>query len=177
MTKRSHGSGAAHHHREEPDITENGAGPDEVIAGMRGPDGPLLRLVSDRRIAFILVGLVNTGVGYAWFILFLWLGEGRWGYLISVLMTHVLSVLCAFVLYRRLVFRVRGQVLLDLARFESVYLGALAVNLVLLPVFVEVFGMPPLLGQLFVVMVTTLISYTGHSSFSFRRTKAPADDA
>ena len=46
-------------------------------------------------------------------------------------------MLCAFVLHRRFVFRVRGGVWLDLARFELVNLGALAANAVVLPILVE----------------------------------------
>jgi hypothetical protein len=38
----------------------------------------------------------------------------RWGYLAAMTCAHVVSVLIAFVLYRLVVFRVRGHVLADL---------------------------------------------------------------
>jgi len=133
------------------------------------PDGPLLRLFKDRRIAFVIVGAVNTGVGFLWFVLFNYTIGRMWGYMATLLFAHVASVLCAFVLHRRFVFRVRGHVLLDLARFESVYLVALGVNALLLPVLVEFAHIPPIPAQALIVFVTTMVSWFGHSRFSFRR--------
>lgn len=48
------------------------------VAGMSGPDGPLLRLVRDRRLAFLIVGGVNTAVGFLWFVLFTFLFDAWW---------------------------------------------------------------------------------------------------
>ncbi|WP_285135697.1 GtrA family protein [Microbacterium sp. lyk4-40-TSB-66] len=138
---------------------------------MSGPDGPLLRLVKDRRVAFLIVGVINTVVGFAWFALFE-LSIGRvWGYMATLLFAHVASVLCAFVLYRRFVFRVRGHVWIDLARFESIYLVSLGINALLLPLLVELAGLQPIVAQALIVFVTTIVSYVGHSRFSFRRKK------
>jgi putative flippase GtrA len=141
----------------------------EAIGGMTGPDGPLLRLIKDRRVAFLIVGITNTAVGFGWFVLFD-LTVGRlWGYMVTLLFAHIAAVLCAFILYRKFVFRVRGHVWIDLARFELVYLTALAVNAVLLPILVEFANLQPIVAQALIVFVTTLISYFGHSRFSFRR--------
>ncbi len=143
----------------------------ENVGGMSGPDGPLLRLVKDRRVAFLIVGVINTVVGFAWFALFE-LSIGRvWGYMATLLFAHVASVLCAFVLYRRFVFRVRGHVWIDLARFESIYLVSLGINALLLPLLVELAGLQPIVAQALIVFVTTIVSYVGHSRFSFRRKK------
>ena len=143
----------------------------ESVGGMSGPDGPLLRLIKDRRVAFLIVGVMNTVVGFAWFALFE-LTVGRiWGYMATLLFAHVASVLCAFVLYRRFVFRVEGHLWVDLARFESVYLVALGINALMLPLLVELAGLAPIVAQAVIVFVTTIVSYVGHSRFSFRRKK------
>ena len=163
-----------HNHPCRSLVTEDaggGAEPVPLRGAMAGPDGPLLRIVKDRRIAFLIVGIVNTGVGFLWFILFLYT-VGAWlGYLVALLFAHVASVLCAFVLYRKLVFRVSGHVVADLLRFETVYLVALGINAVLLPILVELGGLPVLLSQALIVFVTTVVSYVGHRRFSFRRRK------
>jgi putative flippase GtrA len=138
-------------------------------AGMTGVPGPLLRAIRDQRVAFLVVGAMNTAIGIVWFTVFHLLLGGVVHYLVLLVMAHVASVLCAFVLYRRIVFRVQGHVLRDLARFELVYLGGLAVNLALLPVVVEVGGVPVLPAQLLIVGVTAVISFFGHKHFSFRR--------
>jgi putative flippase GtrA len=161
----------------------NSSGPDADQAefpvlpiGMRGPDGPLLRIVKDRRVAFVIVGGVNTVVGLAWFALFdVTIGRHA-GYMYTLGAAHVASVLCAFVLYRRFVFRVRGHMWLDLGRFEVVNLTSLGINAVLLPILVEVFHLAPLVAQVLITFVTMVVSYIGHRDFSFRRRHvAPPD--
>lgn len=141
-------------------------------AGSTGPDGPVLHLIKDRRVAFILVGGVNTVVGFLWFVLFqvtvgAWIGE--WGYMAALVLSHIASVICAFYLYRRLVFRVKGHVWIDLARFELVQLTAFGINLVALPFLVQVVSIPPIPANAIITVVTVVLSYFAHRYFSFRR--------
>jgi len=141
---------------------------------MSGPPGWFLRVVRDQRVAFLIVGGINTVVGFLIFAGFLVL-LGKQRYLVALVCSHVVAVLIAFVLYRFVVFRVRGHVLADLWRFETVYLSALAVNLVVLPVLVELAHLPVLVAQAIIVLVTSLMSYLGHKHYSFRRTGSPED--
>lgn len=149
-------------------------------AGMQGAPGLMLRLVKDYRVAFLIVGTANTVIGFLWFAFFDFT-VGRWagpyGYFLTLGCAHVLSVLCAFVLYRRFVFRVRGHVWRDLARFETVYLVALGVNAALLALFVTFLHFQPLIAQALIVFATTLISFFGHRDFSFRRPSPTPDDS
>lgn len=131
--------------------------------------GPLLRLVRDQRVAFLIVGGINTLVGYGWFVLFHELLGSIVGYMGTLGCAHVTAVLCAFVLHRRFVFKVHGHLLLDLGRFELVNLVALAVNAVLLPFFVEVVGLGVLVSQGLATCLTVMATYFGHRFFSFRR--------
>jgi putative flippase GtrA len=147
--------------------------------GMSGQPGWLLRVIRDQRVVFLVVGAVNTVVGYLFFAAFLWAVGQRWGqpwsYLTALACAHVVSVLVAFVLYRFVVFRVRGHVLADLWRFETVYLLALAVNFALLPLLVEVVNLPVLLAQALIVSVTAVMSFVGHKHYSFRRGPSSGD--
>ncbi|MGA7055374.1 MAG: GtrA family protein [Mycobacterium sp.] len=142
-------------------------------AGMSGVPGPLFRLIRDQRVAFLIVGAMNTAIGTAWFVLFLWLfPHGAVGYLGALVCAHIASVLCAFVLYRRFVFRVTGHLLRDLARFELVNLSTLGFNFAVLPLLVEVFGWPVLLSQLVITGATVVYAWFAHRGFSFRRSRA-----
>jgi len=138
------------------------------LAGMSGQPGWFLRVVKDQRVAFLIVGGVNTVFGYLCFAAFLAV-LGRSRYLAALICSYVIAVLFAFVLYRFLVFRVRGHVLRDLWRFSAVYLVSLGVNLVLLPVLVEFVDLPILVAQALIVLVTSVMSWLGHKHFSFRR--------
>jgi putative flippase GtrA len=147
------------------------------------PPGPLIRLVHDQRVAFLVVGAINTVVGFGIFVAcsesaghFVDHRFGRVaGSLVTLGITHVLSVLFAFVMHRRFVFHVRGHVLRDLVRFESVYLTGLGINAVALPVLVEL-GLSRIPAQAIIVASTTLLSYFGHRHFSFRRGAAEIQD-
>lgn len=146
------------------------------------PVGPLLRFFRDQRVAFLVVGGINTVVGFSIFvILSLTVGHavdhrhGKVaGSLVTLAISHVLSVLFAFVMHRRFVFRVRGHVLRDLMRFWSVYLAAAGVNAVALPVLVKL-GMDRIPAQAIIVAATTVLSWFGHRHFSFRR--PPAEES
>ncbi len=147
------------------------------------PAGPLIRLVRDQRVAFLVVGGINTVVGFGIFAACsLTVGHAidqRFGKvagsLVTLVITHVLAVLFAFVMHRRFVFRVRGHVLRDLVRFESVYLTGGAINIVALPVLVEL-GMDRIAAQAIIVAFGTVLSYFGHRHFSFRRGTADTQD-
>lgn len=141
-----------------------------------GPPGLLLRLIRDQRVAFLIVGVVNTLVGFAFFVGFD-LTLGHWldahvGQVVgsdgTLVCAHVAGVLSAFVLYRRFVFRVKGHVWRDLARFESVYLVALGINFIVLPLLVGL-GANRIVAQAAITLATTVLSYFGHRHFSFRR--------
>jgi putative flippase GtrA len=138
--------------------------------------GALLKLFRYRRVAFLIVGGANTAIGFALFIVI----ELVWGgtldsaigpvfaSVVVLLASHVIAVLIAFALYRRFVFRVSGHVLRDLVRFESVYLVSIAINVVSLPLLVQ-FGVNRIVAQALILLVTTVLSYFGHSRFSFVR--------
>ncbi|MCU1543720.1 MAG: GtrA-like protein [Microbacteriaceae bacterium] len=127
---------------------------------------PSLRVLLGREeIRFLLVGVINTVVGYGLFALFLLV----FGYLVSLYLSYAVAVSLAFLLHRRFTFRVKGNVLVDFVRFVGVYVVSLAVNSVVLPLLVEIAGLHPLIAQGIALVITTLISYVGHKWFSFRR--------
>ena len=135
-----------------------------------------MRFIRDQRVRFLAVGATNTLVGYLVFSAFtLWVfADVYLGYLLSLAVSYAFGITLAFVLYRRFVFVVHGHVLRDFARFVSVYLVAIGINAASLPLLVEVAGVPPLLAQLIILVLTTLLSFFGHKKFSFRRT-GPAE--
>ena len=124
-------------------------------------------------MAFLIVGGINTLIGLGWFVLFYRLLGSVIGYMGTLVLTHICAVLCAFVLHRRFVFRVRGGVWLDLARFELVNLGALAANAVVLPILVEWGGIPVIPAQVVATFISVVTTYIGHRAFSFRRKPHP----
>ncbi|MDQ6658863.1 MAG: GtrA family protein [Actinomycetota bacterium] len=143
----------------------------EPAAGQHIESGLLLRLISDQRIAFLLVGILNTAISLAAFwmlsrFIHIWGGDA------AVLGAQLIAIPCAFILHRRFVFRVVGQVLRDLGRFALVNVIPVGVNLVVLPVLTEGFTVPVLVAQVGFTVVWVIASYFLHRGFSFRRTGA-----
>lgn len=147
------------------------------------PPGPLMRIVRDQRVAFLIVGLLNTVFGVGTFIVISeTLGhivDHKYGRVPAALatlgLTHILSVLFAFLMHRRFVFHASGHLLADLLRFWSVYLTAATINVIALPLLVEL-GMHRIPAQLVIVASNTLLSWFGHRHFSFRRRADSHDD-
>lgn len=123
-------------------------------------------------MAFLAVGGFNAVFGYAMFIVFEWVFGGtfgRFGYLVSLVCAYAVAIFVAFLLYRYLVFRVRGHFWLDLARFTLVNLFTLGVNAVVLPVVVELTGARPIVAQAGAALFAAVVGYLAHKHFSFRR--------
>jgi putative flippase GtrA len=91
------------------------------------------------------------------------------GYITVLIITTLMAVLFAYCGHRWLTFQVRGMWLLDLARFSTVYLVILALNILALPLLVEVVGLTPILAQSVFVVLILVSSYLSHRHFSFRR--------
>ena len=129
------------------------------------------KLILDQRVRFLMVGATNTVVGYLVFAaLTHWIfDEVFLGYLISLALSYALAITLAFLLYRRFVFGVTGHVLRDFIRFVGVYLVAIGINAIALPLLVEGLRLSPLLAQAIILIMTTIVSFFGHREFSFRR--------
>lgn len=138
--------------------------------------GLVARLFDDERIRYLMVGGFNTAFGYAVFVAVQLLAGSVIGYLGSLYTAHVLASIVAYVLHRKVVFRVTGNVLIDFLRFQSVYVVSLVANTALLPLLVEVFGWNVYIAQALIVFVTVVVTFVGHKYFSFRRPAAASTD-
>lgn len=152
------------------------APPPQTSEPERSP-GPLIRLVRDQRVVFLIVGGFNTVVGFGFFVVAdfalgpivdAWAGKVV-GTVAVLVASYIPSVLVAFTLQRRFTFKVTGHVVRDFLRFQSVNAVSVLINAIALPIVVGL-GVPRVPAQAAIVVLTTVISYFGHRYFSFRRT-------
>jgi putative flippase GtrA len=120
-------------------------------------------------IRYLAAGCHNTVFGYGLFALLYWLLHRRVNYLIILVVSHTVSVVNAYLVYRFFVFRVQGRFVADGVRFALVYGLVIAANVALLPLLVHA-GAGVLAAQAVLVAATVAASYLGHKHFSFRRT-------
>ena len=124
-------------------------------------------------IGYVFVGGLNTLFGLAIFPLLLFVFpvlEQR--YLFALFIAQAISIVFAFIMYKRTVFRTRGDLLREMWTFSSFYLIVFAVNWVTLPLLVEVAGIPPMIAQTGFSLFTVVTSYLWHSRLTFRIRRA-----
>jgi putative flippase GtrA len=127
-------------------------------------------LFADQRFRYLLVGGWNTVSSFALFVALQLAFGDEVNYVVLFVVTMVVSVLMAFMLHRKFVFEAtEGHWPGQLLRFSQVYAGAFAVNLALLPVLVEVAGLPVIVAQGVLVVTTVTASFVGHRRWSFGR--------
>lgn len=126
------------------------------------------KLLHSEKLRFLLIGGYNTVFLYVLFTAsYLALGEQH--YLLAYVLSYVVALVSGYILQRIIVFRVKGNVLIDFFRYSLVQLTAFLVNLALLPLLVEFFHLNPLVAQGIIIVITVVGSYFAHRYFSFRR--------
>lgn len=129
----------------------------------------LLSLIKNEKIRYLLVGGFNTAFGLLVFYCVQFLFGNYITYIGSLLSTHLIVSTLGFVLYRKYVFKVSGNLVVDFLRFQSVYSVSLIANLLILPLLVSGLHWNVYLAQTVTVGVVTVVSFIGHKIFSFRR--------
>lgn len=137
--------------------------------------GTLLRLARRQEVAFAAVGVANTLLGMVMTVAFETVLGRSWPPAVAVALAYAVCIVFAFVAHRRLVFRVRGQLVRDFARFVLVNSGGLVLNMAGVQLTVGVLGLPETPATLAVMGLVAVGSYFGHRHFSFRRAHGPAD--
>jgi putative flippase GtrA len=128
------------------------------------------------KVRFVLVGLWNTIFGYLAFVgldyLFNLFFSPRYvAYMSAAVLANIIAILNAYIFHKFVTFRspLRGLAIIpEFVRFFSMYLFSFFLGLVLLPVFVEIFHLDPKIAGALLIPITVIISYLGHSRFSFR---------
>ncbi len=139
--------------------------------------GAFQRAYNSQRIRFLVIGGWNTVFGYLVFVLldtvFSRIFSLRYvAYMSAMASGNIFSVTNAYIFHKYVTFRsaVKGKgMITEFFRFSMTYVVTFCLSLILLPFFVEVFKISPKIAGLIVVLLCTVISYTGHSRFSFRK--------
>jgi len=123
-------------------------------------------------LAYVIVGGWNTLFGYGCFAALYYLLHTHLHVDVILVFSYVLSIANAYVGYRYVVFRSRGDMKTELPRFTAVYLVTLAANLVILPLALRVLPWNAYVVQGLFTFVIVALSYFGHKHFSFRGGRA-----
>lgn len=121
---------------------------------------------------YLLVGGVNTVVGYVLGVGLYSLLAPRLHILLIGVLSNVLAISFSFVAYKRFVFRTHGNWLREYLRSYTVYGGMALLSILALWVLVDGLRLPIAVAQALAIGITVVASYLGHSRYTFR----PAQD-
>jgi putative flippase GtrA len=120
-----------------------------------------------KKMRYLAVGIWNTIFPYIVFAFIYYITNGKLHYVIILVLCQVIGLTNAYVCYKFFVFKTKGNVVREYLRFYVVYGTTFIINLVLIGLFVEVFGLNPVLSQGVIAVAIVVIAYLGHNRFSF----------
>ena len=127
------------------------------------------------KIRFFFIGVWNTIFGYLVYIsldyLFTFVFQKRYlAYMTAAVLANIIATISAFLFHKHITFKstVKGKgVIIEFFKFYSMYAVTNILGFALLPFFVEVLKMDPKIAGALLIPVVAIISYFGHSRFSF----------
>ncbi len=131
------------------------------------------------KIRFIAVGIWNTILGYFLYYLldsfFLHVFQARYlAYMSALSLAQIISIIIAYFSHKHLTFKTvtnGKETAKELLRFSLTYAFVFFLNLILLPAIVELGNITPKIAGVFLILLTPVISYIGHSTFTFKSKK------
>ena len=121
-----------------------------------------------QKLHYLLIGGWNTAFGYGVFIA-LYYGTARFNihYVVVLVLSQIINVTSAYFLYKRFVFKTKGNLIREYCRFCTFYWLSFAANLILLPASVELLGLNPVISQGLLIIITAVTSYLWHANYTF----------
>jgi putative flippase GtrA len=122
-------------------------------------------LTNDQRVRFLIVGGINTAVGYGTFAAVIFLGGH---FIVANVIATAVGMTVSYFLNKYFTFRQYKKSFTEIIRFISVYFVSFMLGNVVLYVMVDIISISPYLAGALNLIFTTLISWFGHKYFSFR---------
>lgn len=120
-----------------------------------------------RFLKFAIVGVSNTALS---FLVYVVLVKLSLYYILASIISYIAGILNSYILNTAFVFKEK-KTKKNLFMFSSVYLSALLINLSLLYIMVDVFGIGPITGQILVTGLVMIYNYIMQKKWTFGASK------
>ena len=115
------------------------------------------------------MGGVNTAIGLAVYpILYVLLSPFGVGYVKALIFSQIICITFSFISNKYLVFKTKGNVKKEYPKFFAFYGIYFMINLLCLPVMVEVLNMNPMIAQTLFSIAIVASSYFWHNLITFK---------
>jgi putative flippase GtrA len=129
----------------------------------------LFKSNNSQKIRYLLAGGWNTLFGYLVGVGLYQILHAHTQTLYIALLANTICISMSFLTYKLFVFRTSGRWLEEYLKSWTVYSGAALISSLLLWVFVDLLSISIYIAQALVIISTVVISYTGHSRFTFKK--------
>lgn len=125
----------------------------------------------EKKIRFLIAGGLNTLVGLSIYpLLYLALTPFGVGYFKVLFLSQIPSVTFSFITNKYFVFKSKGNVKQEYLKFFSFYGFYFLLNLIALPILVELLRIEPIISQALFSVAIILTSYFWHNMVTFKQT-------
>ena len=126
----------------------------------------------EKKIRFLIVGGVNTIVGLSIYpLLFIALSPFGIGYLQVLILAQIPSVTFSFITNKYFVFRTKGNLKKEYLKFFTFYGFYFFLNMICLPIFVEILKINPIISQTLFSIAIIVTSYFWHNAITFKQSQ------
>jgi len=126
----------------------------------------------EKKVRFLIVGGVNTMVGLSVYpILFILLKPIGFGYMEVLFLAQVICITFSFISNKYFVFKTKGNIKKEYVKFFMFYGFYLALNVICLPVMVEMIKITPIIAQTLFSIAIIVSSYFWHNFITFKQPK------
>jgi len=123
------------------------------------------KMLKRTEFRFLVVGGINTMVGYGAYTLFLSISLP---YLLANTLATIIGVINSYLWNRFFTFKSKGRALTEIIRFSVVYLFSYCFSMLFLYLIVGSLGVNVYIAGALNIIVVTAISWFGHKNFSFK---------
>ena len=142
-----------------------------------------LKIKHQVKAKFVFVGIWNTIFGYGFFCFFdtlfaMLLLSRSAAYMCAMVLAQILAVINGYICHKYITFKsaAKGKAIIsEFFRFSTIYVVTFCLSLALLPALVEIGHITPKIAAAIIILICTVISYSGHSRFSFGSIKKLSD--
>lgn len=122
-------------------------------------------LLKRKGVRFLIVGAINTAVGYGSYAVLISIGLQ---YLIANTLATIIGVINSYLWNRFFTFKSKGKAMSEIVRFSLVYATSYCISMLFLYLIVGRLGVNVYIAGALNIIITTIISWFGHKNFSFK---------
>lgn len=126
----------------------------------------VIKLLKRQEFRFLLVGGLNTLIGYGSYVILLILGIN---YLIATTLSTIIGIIHSYIWNKFFTFKSQGNVKKEIPKFIFVYFVSYILGMLSIYFLVSILDINQYISGLINLVLTTLISWFGHKNFSFKK--------